>query len=75
MKLKLKLNKIRYIILQWIGEAFGYPELRSRSAWGKFVSSVLCQETTQQLFCNNILFLVTGFNQANLTAVKTHYVT
>jgi hypothetical protein len=74
MKLKLKLNKTRYIILQWIGEAFDYPKLRSYSAWGKFVSSILCQDTTLQLICNNILFFVTGFNQTNLTAVKTHYV-
>ena len=51
-----------------MGETFGYPELRSRSAWGKFVSSVLCQDT--MLFCNNILFLVTGFSQTNLSAVK-----
>ncbi|OAD53405.1 Lipase 3 [Eufriesea mexicana] len=63
-----KLAKLTYLGVR-IGEAFGYPELRSRSAWGKFVSNVLCRDTTV-LFCNNILFLVTGFKQTNLSAMN-----
>lgn len=62
-----KLAKLTYLGV-WMGETFGYPELRSRSVWGKFVSSVLCQDT--MLFCNNILFLVTGFSQTNLSAMN-----
>lgn len=62
--------KKNLFILQRIGEVFGYPEMRSKSIWEKFVSSIFCQDTSIQLFCNNILFLVTGFNQTNLSAVK-----
>ncbi|XP_026673789.1 lipase 3-like isoform X2 [Ceratina calcarata] len=70
-----KLAKLTYVGV-WIGELFGYPEFRARSTWGKFVVNILCQDTTQ-FFCNNILFLVSGFNQAelsamNLTAIMTY---
>ncbi|XP_076749928.1 lipase 3 [Xylocopa sonorina] len=61
-----KLAKLTYFAV-WIGETFGYPELRSRSTWEKFVSNILCQDRTQ-LLCNNIIFLVTGFNQSNSSA-------
>ncbi|CAL7949363.1 unnamed protein product [Xylocopa violacea] len=61
-----KLAKLTYFGV-WVGETFGYPELRLRSAWEKFVSNILCQDITQ-LLCNNILFLITGFNQSNLSA-------
>ncbi|KAG9437298.1 lipase 3 isoform X1 [Apis mellifera carnica] len=64
-----KLAKLTYMGVR-IGEVFGYPELRSRSIWEKFVSSVFCQDTSIQFFCNNILFLVTGFNQTNLSAMN-----
>ncbi|KOC69317.1 Lipase 3, partial [Habropoda laboriosa] len=66
-----KLAKLAYMGV-WIGETFGYPELRSRYPWEKFVSNVLCRDATAQLFCNNLMFLVTGFVQANLSAL-IHY--
>ncbi|CAK9833104.1 Gastric triacylglycerol lipase [Anthophora retusa] len=64
-----KLAKFTYMGV-WIGETFGYPELRSRYPWEKFVSNVLCRDATAQLFCNNLLFLVTGFDQASLSAAN-----
>lgn len=58
-------------LLQWVGETFGYPELRSRSEWGKFVSNLFCQKTAStQFICSNILFLVIGFSRAELNTVR-----
>ncbi|XP_076181169.1 lipase 3 [Ptiloglossa arizonensis] len=63
-----KLAKLTYMGVR-IGEMFGYPELRSRSAWGKFVSNILCKETsTTQFFCTNFIFLVSGYNRSELSA-------
>ncbi|XP_012153789.1 gastric triacylglycerol lipase [Megachile rotundata] len=71
-----KLARLTYMGV-WIGEAFGYPEVRSRSVWEKFVSNTLCQNATSQFFCNNFLFIVTGLSQtnlstANLTMIMNH---
>ncbi|XP_025261798.1 lipase 3 isoform X2 [Camponotus floridanus] len=71
-----KLAKLSY--LGWIGETFGYPEFRSRSAWGKFASNLFCQSmASTQFICSNILFLVVGFsreelNTENLTVIIGH---
>ncbi|XP_043269208.1 uncharacterized protein [Venturia canescens] len=62
----------------WVGERFGWPELGSRSEWGKFVSSFLCHEgAPTQVLCSNTLFLVAGYSQgeldlANLTVIIGH---
>ncbi|XP_034176571.2 gastric triacylglycerol lipase [Osmia lignaria lignaria] len=65
-----KLAKLTYMGV-WIGEAFGYPEVRPRSVWEKFVSNLFCQDdATSQLFCTNFLFIVTGLSQANLSATN-----
>ncbi|KAG7200941.1 hypothetical protein KM043_003301 [Ampulex compressa] len=72
-----KLAKLSYAGV-WVGETFGYPEFRARSAWGKFVSNLFCQSmATTQFLCSNILFLVVGFNRpelntANLTVIIGH---
>ncbi|KAH0950126.1 hypothetical protein HN011_009881 [Eciton burchellii] len=67
-----KLAKLTYLGV-WIGETFGYPEFRSRSVWGKFVSNLFCQSTAStQFLCSNILFLVAGFSRAEL---NTEYLT
>ncbi|XP_072755925.1 lipase 3 isoform X1 [Anoplolepis gracilipes] len=72
-----KLAKLTYLGV-WIGETFGYPEFRSRSAWGKFVSNLFCQSMAHtQFICSNILFLVAGFSRAelnteNLTVIIGH---
>ncbi|RLU16237.1 hypothetical protein DMN91_011997 [Ooceraea biroi] len=67
-----KLAKLTYLGV-WIGETFGYPEFRSRSAWGKFVSNLFCQSmASTQFICSNILFLVAGFSRAEL---NTEYLT
>ncbi|XP_020293835.1 lipase 3-like [Pseudomyrmex gracilis] len=51
----------------WIGENFGYPEMHSRSSWGKFVSNLFCYDTAvTQFFCTNMLFMFIGFSQAEL---------
>ncbi|XP_012528143.1 lipase 3 isoform X2 [Monomorium pharaonis] len=72
-----KLAKLTYFGV-WVGETFGYPEFRSRSDWGKFVSNLFCQRAAStQFICSNILFLVTGFSRAelnteNLTVIIAH---
>lgn len=58
-------------LLQWVGETFGYPEFRSRSVWGTFVSNLFCQSmASTQFICSNILFLVAGFSRAELNTVR-----
>ncbi|XP_067203426.1 lipase 3-like isoform X2 [Linepithema humile] len=72
-----KLAKLTYLGV-WVGETFGYPELRSRSTWGKFVLSLFCQNMVNaQFFCSNLLFLVAGINREelntkDLTVILTH---
>lgn len=67
-----KLAKLTYFGV-WVGETFGYPEFRSRSPWGKFVSNLFCQKAAStQFICSNILFLVAGFSRAEL---NTEYLT
>ncbi|XP_053982963.1 gastric triacylglycerol lipase-like isoform X1 [Hylaeus volcanicus] len=63
-----KLAKFTYTFVR-IGEMFGYPELRPRSAWGMFISNIFCTNTTTtQFFCNHLLFLTTGFTHSELSA-------
>ncbi|XP_071560690.1 lipase 3 [Temnothorax nylanderi] len=67
-----KLAKLTYFGV-WVGETFGYPEFRSRTEWGKFVSNLFCQRgASTQVICSNILFLITGFSRAEL---NTDYLT
>ncbi|KAL0110610.1 hypothetical protein PUN28_013890 [Cardiocondyla obscurior] len=72
-----KLAKLTYFGV-WVGETFGYPEFRSRTDWGKFVSNLFCQRAAStQFICSNILFLVAGFSRAelntdNLTVIIAH---
>ncbi|XP_031828488.1 gastric triacylglycerol lipase isoform X2 [Nomia melanderi] len=61
-----KLAKLTYMGVR-IGEKFGYPEIRARSGWGKLVTNLFCKNQTQPLFCNNFLFLITGFDQSELS--------
>ncbi|XP_076277274.1 lipase 3 isoform X1 [Lasioglossum baleicum] len=65
-----KLAKLTYMGVR-IGEKFGYPEVRTRSSWGKFVTNLLCKDQTQSitpLFCTNFLFFIADFGQSNLSA-------
>ncbi|KZC08171.1 Gastric triacylglycerol lipase, partial [Dufourea novaeangliae] len=65
-----KLAKLTYMGVR-VGEMFGYPEIRIRSSWGKFVTNLLCKERTVSmtpLFCTNFVFIVTGFSQTELNA-------
>ncbi|XP_023289897.1 uncharacterized protein LOC105699294 [Orussus abietinus] len=72
-----KLAKLTYFGV-WVGERFGYPELGSRSNWGKFVSNLFCQNSAPtQFLCTNFFFLMTGYNQEelnlmNLTVIIGH---
>ncbi|XP_011498380.1 PREDICTED: lipase 1-like isoform X1 [Ceratosolen solmsi marchali] len=57
-----QLTKLTYFGV-WVGENFGYPELESRSRWGKFISRLFCQSAAPtQIFCSTKFYLLVGFS-------------
>nr|XP_033339533.1 gastric triacylglycerol lipase-like [Megalopta genalis] len=72
-----KLAKLTYMGVR-IGEKFGYPEMRTRSSWEKFVANLFCKEQVQSItpfFCSNVLFFVAGFSQLDLSAENLTVIT
>ncbi|XP_076230782.1 gastric triacylglycerol lipase [Calliopsis andreniformis] len=64
-----KLADVTYVGV-WIGETFGYPELRSRSIWEKMVSNIICRDSVKSL-CTNVIFFIAGLNKTEYDTVDT----
>ncbi|XP_048512121.1 lipase 1-like isoform X2 [Athalia rosae] len=53
----------------WVGENFGYPEFTERSTWAKFVSNIICRDSSfTQFFCSTIIFLIAGWSPDELNS-------